>query len=358
MLEKLQPSVQAMVAAITTVEGSPTTVAVSQLSAQADSLLVALASLPQLDQNDDSAAMVVQLSEFTTTVRDVLASVRQEVADLGSNVEAVKSALGEADTAREVLQQATQERVDALGAAIDQQQDRVTLALDDFAARTTSLLEQLQTTFTTAELERSTSASNAAREAVEDIRTTGETAIAGFKTKATAAVDELMNLRDEAGRLVGVVTGTATAGYFKKVADQEKASADVWRKISVGFAILVSCVGAWVAIAAHRDEDLTVARVMAKALLSVSLGVIAAYAAKQSGNHRRAERRARHRELQLAAIGPFLEPLDDAQRAEIRKQFGESLFASEPDDGGVHDHEVRLSNSTMDALATLVKIRK
>lgn len=69
-----------------------------------------------------------------------------------------------------------------------------------------------------------------------------------------------------------------------------------------------------------------------KLALSIILGGIATYAARQSANHRRREERARDLQLELTAFAPFIEPLSAEQQEEervimTRKTFGKTTTA-------------------------------
>ena len=74
-----------------------------------------------------------------------------------------------------------------------------------------------------------------------------------------------------------------------------------------------------------------------KLALSLILGGIATYAARQSSYHRRREHHARDLQLELTAFSPFIEPLAADQQEEervimTRKTFGKTTAAPAPDE--------------------------
>src|SRR5205085_3759531 len=69
-----------------------------------------------------------------------------------------------------------------------------------------------------------------------------------------------------------------------------------------------------------------------KLAVSVILGGLSAYLARQSGRHRRREEHARSLQLELTAFSPFIEPLSPEQQEEervimTRKTFGKTTAA-------------------------------
>jgi hypothetical protein len=91
------------------------------------------------------------------------------------------------------------------------------------------------------------------------------------------------------------------------------------------------------AFLAAREDELSDPAFASKVLISVALGALATYTARQSARHRRREEAARAIQLDLTAFGPFIEPLpEDRQIAErvkmADKTFGRPLL---PED---HDH--------------------
>lgn len=112
----------------------------------------------------------------------------------------------------------------------------------------------------------------------------------------------------------------------KIVADRERRSADLCRIITVVTAAVVGGIGLWAVLATPGEASSEWQTLLANVFLSAPFAAIAAYAGRQSGSHRRAERDARHRELQLAALEPFLEPLESEQKAAVRASFAQHLF--------------------------------
>jgi hypothetical protein len=63
-----------------------------------------------------------------------------------------------------------------------------------------------------------------------------------------------------------------------------------------------------------------------RVFLSLTVGVFAAYAAKQASNNLDIERRNRKLALELEALGPFIAPLPTEMQNKFRADLGERSF--------------------------------
>lgn len=131
--------------------------------------------------------------------------------------------------------------------------------------------------------------------------------------------------QSQAAQLVGAVAVTGLAGGFKNYAEHQRSAADRWRLVSVGCAGLAAAAAA-LALAIGWDEPLAWNGLLSKAIVIALLGAIAAYAGRESAAHRQREITARHLELELTAIDPYLASLDDARRAAVKEQMALRIF--------------------------------
>jgi hypothetical protein len=147
----------------------------------------------------------------------------------------------------------------------------------------------------------------------------------------------------DAQRIVGAIATTGTIGGFKKEADSQKTTADVFRGLAVlaGLgAVVLAILGV---VHASRSTGDT-SDVLAKGLASFVFFGIAGYLATQSGKHRDREERARRRELELAAFGPFIEDLQPEKQEELVAKLADRMFGHEPpsdsDGNGITEENV------------------
>jgi hypothetical protein len=163
----------------------------------------------------------------------------------------------------------------------------------------------------------------------QDERTTHfNGSLEGFKSQldkvvedASQRVDELMTTigrkDQDASNLLAALGVKGTAGRWAQEAAQERTTANRWRWATV--LVVIAAVG--MALLAARADSLNDPAFVSKALISAALGGLAGYTARQSGRQRNREEIARRLELELAAFGPFIEPLPPDLQAEVRRQM-------------------------------------
>lgn len=271
---------------------------------------------------------------------------------VAAEVEGARQALAASRSEFEAEASAIRSQLSDLATTISQEEARLTTTLGDFETRGSAARTEFDTKASTALAAAETKSNTAVDEfkaaaaatlaqQVEDI---GERADEWFaeaarnrtasEDAAAALLDELEKSRDKAVDLVGVVANTGTAAHFQKVADYERNTANTWRIVAVvlaGAAVVVAFVTAF---SASQTPDLDWQHLLAKALITLTIAGVAAYAGRQSAEHREQERQARHTELQLKAIGAFLETMDEAQRAEIQNALAAHVFGPRAENPG------------------------
>ncbi len=303
---------QAITAQLSQIEGDPVA-AIANAVAWSDGLLDAVSRLP-----------VSKGQDFAQGARKAAANYRRSVQ------QQLHAIAGDAETARTSVAE--------VEAAAQASTVKVKSGLDAVAAGFTAKLAEYEQALTT---ERSlieatkTSHAETFREAQaqrdEDAKADITKLLADAANEVAERVSEIQRMEAESADLVGAIGLAGTAeGYGQEAREQRKA-ADSWRWGTVVFVSLA--VAAIVVIVVTLGSDPKWETVVVKLSASVLFGGIAAYAASQSGRHRDREERARATELELAAFGPFIEPLIQEQREEervriARKTFGKVSAAS------------------------------
>jgi len=153
----------------------------------------------------------------------------------------------------------------------------------------------------------------------------------------SSAEDYIAQLEFElkrAGDIVNLISNTGMVGGYQRVANEERMRANRWQ-----LATLVSLLGLagvaiwayWVATHTQFNWGLFSSRIF----VALPFGIIAAYAARQAEKHHDLERRNRRVELELASIDPYILPLPEEVRYEVKRQLAERLFGqSEPIQSG------------------------
>lgn len=208
----------------------------------------------------------------------------------------------------ETLRDETNTRVEELGQSLTTQRE----SIDQVAAQQTQAFGEAETSRQSEFLEQL----KAANERIE-----------AFMTDAQQQVDErvseIRRMKEETAQLVGAIGLAATAERYGEEAVTQKRIADRLRLASMGTAVLAVVLAFVVTLQNHPDD----ATFAGKLAVSILIGAIATYLAKQSGRHRRREEKARDLQLELTAFSPFIEPLSAEQQEEervimTRKTFG------------------------------------
>lgn len=306
-------------------------------------LTSSLASWPyiRVDSEEDVAAVA---GAFRRATDAAVADVRTQAQELRRETEARRVEIAETDAAlgraREELAQLRQ--------AIDAQRVR----LDEIGA-------SAQTSFAEAEGRRTTDFAATLSEVrstadtdMEELHHKYEQRITADRDRAQKIIEEMTEKKIEAERLVSIIGTVGTAGFYQKEANSQKEAADTWRWIAVGLSLVAIAIAIYI-IASH--DTATSGEMVGKIVAAISAGGIAAYAAKQSGDHRRREEAARRTELELVAFAPFVEGLDEAQRLALRKEVAQRLFvdgAPAISDGG----GAKIDKDTISVLQQLLQV--
>lgn len=171
-------------------------------------------------------------------------------------------------------------------------------------------------------------------------------------TLSNQADESLAKLHDkvaEAGNLVSVFAAAGTANAYSTEAKEQAKKADAWR----GWAILLALAAALSTLLVFfADSD--VATLTARLTLTVAIGGLAAYAARQSSRHRNREERARHLELNIATTGPLLLDADPDTIVQARLKVMEVMLAAEgqfENSRSITDEHINLLGRMVDILA-------
>lgn len=326
LLDAVSNAVANVVTAISTFESTPEVGYLEQAATYSDAVLVALAAMPAPPTDKHGRALAEHAKKFKAVADSIVAELRAEAKAAASEVSELRGAIETGATTYEAQLAEVAERLAATTATVNEQSTRLEAALTAFDAQSTSVLAEMHASFSAAEEARVTEANAAEDAARQAFESASAQATADFAEQGNAAVARLEELKVQAEDLVGVVTSTATAGYFKGVADGEKKTADILRIVAVSCVVVVVLLGIWIVRSSGDTPDFSWGHLAAKAFLTVPLAALAGYAGSQSGSHRQVERDARHTQLQLSALEPFLLPLEPGEQANVRAQLAAHLF--------------------------------
>lgn len=261
------------------------------------------AQLPSIEEKKD----VVEIRRSVSSFRK---SAGQHLRYLEEEVERRKSELNELQNA-----------IDQRKKEIENQKGRLDTAIQEFVQNSSTAIEEAK-----AKLEASVREN---QQAIDEYLTRAQSNVdrlnEDVQEQAEAITSSLEALREEAKEIVGVISRTTMAGAYQILADEEKGSADYWRKIAV-YGLIGIIVVAIVTLFGFGDDGLTTNEFLARAFASLTFGLLAAFAGREAGFHRHREQRNRRLQLELSSIDAYLESLPKEERDTIKAALADRLF--------------------------------
>jgi len=261
------------------------------------------ALLPSIEEKKD----VVEIRRSVSSFRK---SAGQHLRYLEEEMDRRKDELGKLQNA---IDQRKQE--------IENQKGRLDTAIQEFVKNSSTAVEE-----TKAKLEASVKENQQEiDEYLAKARSNVDQLSENVRKEAKTITSGLEELREEAKEIVGVISRTTMAGAYQILADEEKESADYWRKIAV-YGLIGIIVVAIVTLFGFGDDGLTTNEFLARAFASLTFGLLAAFAGREAGFHRRREQRNRRLQLELSSIDAYLESLPNEERDTIKAALADRLF--------------------------------
>jgi len=193
-----------------------------------------------------------------------------------------------------------------------------------------------------------------AEEFAEQLRGDGkkfEMFVLGSQNDASVLLEKLRRHENDARRIVQAVGDVGITGNFQIVANRENIQANIWRLVTLGFFSLgvLLAVMTFLKFYDSNSGDNGVLSVFVRLLFALAIAVPAWYTAKESARHRTNSDRARQSELELAALGPFIELMPDDKQVAIREALTQRYFGR-----SVEEHVPQTPLSSKDLKDVLV----
>lgn len=168
---------------------------------------------------------------------------------------------------------------------------------------------------------------------------------------------EAMQARDKQTKnLARAMGATGVSTTFQATANKNQLAADILRMLAI--ALLVGMV-AIIIIALWNAPEANFETTLIRFLAAILISIPATYLARESSHQRAEAVRSRRIEIELAALGPFIEPLDGNAKAELRKQLVETYFGRAFDkDEGAEGEKITLGGNLIDFVKTAKDIVK
>lgn len=148
---------------------------------------------------------------------------------------------------------------------------------------------------------------------------------ATYKDEATSLLTEIQEHGKEVEKLVGVIGTLGVTSGYQKAANEARTNARVWQIIAV-LSLIIIIIVAFKAFLPLVQGAFSWEGFAGRVFVSLTVGVLAAYAISQADRYQQVERRSRKLALELEALGPFVASLPLEKQEEFRLRVGDRSF--------------------------------
>ena len=153
----------------------------------------------------------------------------------------------------------------------------------------------------------------------------------GFQDEATGLITEYQNRFSEYEKqvenIVGVVNTNMFSYRYKQVADDAHSRAKFWHGCAMVLMVLVGAFAVY-AFVITVNVDTSWVKLVAKIFATTTLVTAAAYAARQASKQEKVERYARKIEMELVALDPFIQSLEQEKQSMVKEEIARKIFGN------------------------------
>ena len=272
-----------------------------------DALLEAAALLPAIPLETTERALEKALEQFSSQVAIDKAAMSQQAA-------VVQSQLADSRDKLERIRSDLNEYLNNQRQEVHTQVAQATNSLNELEGRTNEAVGRLERDVSSnQELFRQ------AQEYREQTYLDSQSQLnQEFHNRLDPTVEEIENLRDQAKGMLEEVAGASSAEHYARQRDNQKKSADLWRIIGVvALVTLVFAAGYIFFNVESAGQEFSLTWILARSGVLLSLGGLAGYALRQSGQHRRREEEVARVASELMLLWPFMSRLPEEERKNL-----------------------------------------
>lgn len=360
---------------------------IASANTAADAIVLALAQIPVASSPEELGVLVATSTEYRTTIQHALAEAKTQIQHFKSTFEESLSKLSakSEDSAKTLTgtAESIQASLNTLSDSIKAEQQKVAqiltdqqgqfstaqegrrkefteglrLANENYAKLATEYQSQFSAAqdtrskeYSTAELARQNKHTELVTEfnkklAEQDAEFTkqriafvaaSETDLKNlaseYEEKAKNVLKDIEEKQKYVEKLVGVIGNLGVTSGYLRVANQARLALWLWQGVTVTALVTLSFLAyKTLGVLEGSHGAFSWEGFAARALVLVSLGVVAAYSGTQADKLFGEERRNRKLALELEAIGPYLAPLPVEEQNKFRLLVGELSFGREPE---------------------------
>lgn len=327
-LDGISNALQNALAEVQTFIADGSTGHITNANSHADTALAHVSQVPVPFTPDELSALRDAAVSYRTSLEEQLQQTRISSQSLRSETDGLRNRLtelaGELVAERQRVSQLTSDHQAQFSTAQETRSREFTDAQasrqDKFAAVTSDYTQRL--TEQNADFTRQKEV--AVRQYQDDVAALKK----DYADSAKNILEQMDEQRRQVEKLVGVIGNLGVTSGYLKAANQARVAMWVWQGITV------LAMGGLIAVAYKAfipivQGSFTWEGLTGRVFLSLTVGVLAAYAASQADKFLEIERRNRKLALELEAIGPYLAPLPQALQDKFRLDIGERSFGRE-----------------------------
>lgn len=155
--------------------------------------------------------------------------------------------------------------------------------------------------------------------------------IGNFKSDGNILVEsyekKFAEYEHQVENIVGIVNTNMFSHRYKQVADDAKRRSIAWHIIAVLLMVVVAVFAIYTFVLS-TNENTTWIKFIAKIFATTTIATGAAYAARQASKQEKVERYARKIEMELVAIDPFIQSLEEGKQSELKEELARKIFGN------------------------------
>jgi len=169
---------------------------------------------------------------------------------------------------------------------------------------------------------------------MEPYRQRYEEELEAQSTEGHKLINTLQETAVKAAQILGITAASGTADAYLRDADQQRKQADLWRLVVIGSLLLTVVTGFVTLSLLDPPANVPVAQAVfyyvGRTTIVGGIVALAAYAIKESGQHRRRERNSKQLANELTTFRPFLAELGETELNEQIKLASPRYFPGLP----------------------------
>lgn len=303
-------------------------------NANADAALSYLAQLNVPQTTEDFHAAKEAAETYRKGLGTILSEAKKSSNKVGSELDALSARASELgaviDSEKSRLATVSAEAQAKFLADQETRTKEFTASQKDQQTQSTALLSEYSQKLTTQDAEFTKQREEIARIHQNELEALKDE----FEVAATKLRDEIKERKQEVEKLVGVIGNLGVTSGYQKAANGARYTVWIWQFVTVTAMIGLISVAVKAFLPAIGGE-FSWGSFAGRVFISLTFGVLAAYAASQADKYQKIERQNRRQALELEAMGPFIAPLSLEKQEEFRLNIGDRSFGQGDSAGGL-----------------------